>query len=395
MIMHLNQGIYILILTLMTYTLTTAKRARPIVYSTTSSKLTTPLTSRGTPAIRWRRCPHECRCNARRREVNCSFQGLSKVPKGIPKSVRSLILTGNKFQHIPNNSFRYLSHLEILELNGNNLQTVSARWFRHLRKLKRLNLSINNIEHLPQNAFRKLTNLKILLLRKNKLGKLPANVFLALKNIAEIDLSQNALQTLEVDMFDGMHSLRDLYLSTNKWHCDCQLKTLEIALRNRDIKTGYVVCDSPKKLQRTHLRNDDVDSLCGVDSTTLTAILVGGTCAGIIVLFSIFMCRKHAALNLEVNDSTVTKTKSFKVRKRSTSDSSLTSVESGKGKSQAKKDEQVDILNTSFDLNASVLSPLTTKVDNDHRQVHSNSKIKLVSAQASNSLSSSFSCPKF
>ena len=56
----------------------------------------------------------------------------------------------------------------------------------------------------------------------------------------QIDLGHNRLQTLESDIFSTNTALKQIYLHDNHWHCDCQLKSLDHELRNREIKTGYV-----------------------------------------------------------------------------------------------------------------------------------------------------------
>ncbi|XP_009858177.2 uncharacterized protein LOC101243539 [Ciona intestinalis] len=272
-----------------------------VAFSTRTNKsASSPVTSAPT---RSKRCPRACQCTPSTMTVECAYQNLYRVPYGIPKWTRTLILTGNRISVLPNKTFRRLVHLEDLEVDGNEIETISDRVIRKLRKLRKLNLSSNKLESISPASLNKLGQLETLLVNNNKLGKLSISTFSGLQRVTEIDLSNNLLQTLEVEMFENLHELKEVYFHGNRWHCDCQLKNVELSLRNRNIRTGYMVCDSPSALTKHHLRDVASSSVCGPDSQRLISILLGVFSGLVTVLFAIFMCRRRTAKGIEASET--------------------------------------------------------------------------------------------
>lgn len=145
------------------------------------------------------------------RVLDLSFNNLSHVPKGLPRSLNMLNLTVNRIQHIFKDDFSGLCHLNILKLQGNcprcqNSQhpcvpcpngslDIDSDAFENLTHLDELNLAANSLEHLNPSWFKSLTKLRKLFLAENFLIKAVTEekaVFLTyLPRLEVIDISFN------------------------------------------------------------------------------------------------------------------------------------------------------------------------------------------------------------
>uniref|UniRef100_A0A3Q1IGH5 Toll like receptor 8 n=1 Tax=Anabas testudineus TaxID=64144 RepID=A0A3Q1IGH5_ANATE len=119
--------------------------------------------------------------------LDLSFNNLTQVPKGLPKSIIVLKLGSNKIEHISEVDFLGLHYLEILTIQRNcprceiapypcvpcpnRSVTIQPNAFDHLTKLQVLHLGGNSLDHLNPSWFQKLKNLKELYLSFNFLLK--------------------------------------------------------------------------------------------------------------------------------------------------------------------------------------------------------------------------------
>lgn len=119
-------------------------------------------------------CPKRCRCFEREKDryifTDCSYAGFEGVPRNLSNLTTHLLLNNNIISDLPNNSFRGLENLLVLDLSSNYLQNISALCFAGLRKLLFLSLAGNKIyakEACPTEVFKPLKNLEILHIERN------------------------------------------------------------------------------------------------------------------------------------------------------------------------------------------------------------------------------------
>ena len=77
--------------------------------------------------------------------TNCSYAGLTSVPKNISSLTKYLILVGNDFGTIKNNSFSKLSNLTWLDLSNSQIYHMESDAFLKLQDLKVLSLKDNHL----------------------------------------------------------------------------------------------------------------------------------------------------------------------------------------------------------------------------------------------------------
>uniref|UniRef100_UPI003AAB63AC toll-like receptor 8 isoform X1 n=1 Tax=Centroberyx gerrardi TaxID=166262 RepID=UPI003AAB63AC len=169
--------------------------------------------------------------------LDLSFNNLTQVPKGIPKSVDTLMLGSNTIQNILWDDFLGLPNLRILKIQGNCPRCGNAPYpcvpcpnislnihpqaFANLRQLETLHLGGNSLKILETSWFESLNNLKQLFLSFNFLDNAIVGEmkFLSyLPKLEKMDLSFNfGLKayppTINLSKnFSNLMSLRTLHL---------------------------------------------------------------------------------------------------------------------------------------------------------------------------------------
>ncbi|CAN8008202.1 unnamed protein product, partial [Ixodes pacificus] len=172
------------------------------------------------------------------------------------KSLRSLDLSGNRLNRLPDNLTLRLTHLN---LSRNEFSGLDARWFGPSPFLVHLNLSHNRLESLgPGNISvlwdTYLRGLQVLDLSWNKLTSLCGSCFAKQPRLSKLWLEHNRLVALPSEAFVLNSQLVAVYLAENPWHCDDQLKSWRnkwlLSLSNHPDKhrPSLEVQDSPRVL---------------------------------------------------------------------------------------------------------------------------------------------------
>ncbi|XP_051760033.1 fibromodulin-like [Ctenopharyngodon idella] len=158
---------------------------------------------------------------------------LSRVPQGLPRSLRDLHMNHNNISVVPVDSFRGMSNLTALYLQmnaiedlGNALEDLLSLTLLDLRgnrlkkipeslppKLSQLYLEYNRISSIPADFLSQRPELRFVRLSHNQLtnGGIPANAF-NVSTLVELDLSFNKLERIPTIST----SLENLYLQANK-----------------------------------------------------------------------------------------------------------------------------------------------------------------------------------
>ncbi|KAM3862005.1 toll-like receptor 8 [Diretmus argenteus] len=187
---------------------------------------------------------------------NRSFSGITNVTKLLIFKNCYFWNPCGKSIVIGNNSFSGLTQLQVLALSFNNLTHVPKGL---PKSVDRLELHANRIQHIFENDFLGLPNLRILTLQGNcprcenapfpcvpcpnvSLGIHP-HAFSNLRQLEVLHLGGNSLSILETSWFEGLNNLKELFLSFNflKKHIVGEVKFLSYLprLEKMDLSFNY------------------------------------------------------------------------------------------------------------------------------------------------------------
>lgn len=215
--------------------------------------------------------------------ADCSYRNLSNIPRGLPASIRSLIMSGNPLYSLSDDFFRPVENLTLKNLALDNcyIGRISTFTLEPLTSLEVLDLSSNRLynamldectEKLGYSTLKVLnlsgnvlyaldavynflenkwfSNLTDLVLRQSQVSKVEMKSLKNLLNLQTLDLSKNAIEKF---FSYGLPTLKTLDLSSNflpKFPRPCNgsknpfYPALEILLlrRNRILET-YLLAD--------------------------------------------------------------------------------------------------------------------------------------------------------
>ena len=92
-------------------------------------------------------CAHT-RCLCYKKHIaDCSYKNLTAIPRGLPSTIRKILLTGNNFQELEDNAFKPLLSLNVkhLALDRCHIEKISSLALNPLSHLRFLDLSFNKL----------------------------------------------------------------------------------------------------------------------------------------------------------------------------------------------------------------------------------------------------------
>uniref|UniRef100_A0A8C6TBH2 Podocan n=1 Tax=Neogobius melanostomus TaxID=47308 RepID=A0A8C6TBH2_9GOBI len=118
---------------------------------------------------------------------------LERVPRGMPRRAKTLMLLHNSISEIGRNDLALLHTLTELNLSYNRLSSgrLHPEAFRKLRRLQTLDLSGNNLDTLPVGLPR---SLQVLEVKNNHLRSIPAGALTGMDQLTRLVLSNNQLK---------------------------------------------------------------------------------------------------------------------------------------------------------------------------------------------------------
>lgn len=142
---------------------------------------------------------------------------LERVPRGLPRRAKTLMLLHNFISEIGRNDLILLYTLTELNLSYNRLTSLKLHReaFRKLRLLETLDLSGNGLHMLPLGLPR---SLQVLRVKDNQLSSVPEGALTSMLKLREINLSNNQLKLNSI--YQGawleLSALESLDLSSNQ-----------------------------------------------------------------------------------------------------------------------------------------------------------------------------------
>ncbi|XP_073449613.1 podocan isoform X3 [Aquarana catesbeiana] len=167
---------------------------------------------------------------------------LEKVPGGLPRRVKTLMLLHNQITGISKDDFNTTYFIEDLNLSYNKIMSSSVHKeaFRKLRLLKTLDMSGNKLKSVPYGLPK---NLEILKLKENEISSIPQDTLAGMSKLKELYLSFNKLKisSIYTGAWAELSSLQLLDLSTNQ--------------------LSYVPSDLPESLEYLYLQSNRIATL--------------------------------------------------------------------------------------------------------------------------------------
>lgn len=160
---------------------------------------------------------------------NCKLQEFPAPLRQLTSNLRSLDISNNKFQCLPDTIDQY-STLKHINFSNNKIKSIPDS-ISLLIKLETLNGSSNLLVSIPD-TLSKLKNLKQVFLSDNQLKEFPL-VFCGLKHLDSLDISKNHITVIP----DGVEHLYAIELNANQNQISClstsiaktpRLKTLRL-----------------------------------------------------------------------------------------------------------------------------------------------------------------------
>ncbi|XP_023128811.2 chondroadherin-like protein [Amphiprion ocellaris] len=163
------------------------------------------------------KCPVNCECNIEAQHATCEDRGHTKVPRGFPTKTQLLDLRGNRFHHLPANSFPGSSQVVSLHLEFCKIHEIEDGAFQGMKKLFYLYLSDNDLTFLDSRVFAGTPELTYLHLEGNRLAQFPGSALSLLPSLFVLHMERNAISKLQPTglLFSATPKLKELYLSNN------------------------------------------------------------------------------------------------------------------------------------------------------------------------------------
>lgn len=167
---------------------------------------------------------------------------LERVPRGMPRRAKTLMLLHNSISEIGRNDLAFLHTLTELNLSYNRLSSgrLHSEAFRKLRSLETLDLSGNSLHLFPVALPRSLQALEI---KNNQLTSIPIGALTGMDQLKRLILSNNQLK------------LNSVYQGA--WLELSSLSTLDLSGN----LLSHIPPDLPEALQVLHLQNNRISSV--------------------------------------------------------------------------------------------------------------------------------------
>ncbi|CAM4675676.1 unnamed protein product [Leuciscus chuanchicus] len=167
---------------------------------------------------------------------------LERVPRGLPRRAKTLMLLHNHISEIGRNDLITLYTLTELNLSYNRLTSAKLHReaFRKLRILETLDLSGNKLQALPLGLPKSLQILKV---KDNQMTEVPEGALMGMSSLREIYLANNQLK------------LNSIYQGA--WQELSALTTLDLSGN----MLSHIPPDLPESLEFLHLQNNRISSV--------------------------------------------------------------------------------------------------------------------------------------
>lgn len=139
-------------------------------------------------------------------------------PFGMLKYLRSLYLSDNSIDTLPENLLHRNTVLQDINLSQNQIKDVAESFFSYSKYLLQIELQNNHLDDDVWEKIQTVPNLMYLDLSNNNITELNEKVLPDLTELGHLDLSNNDITTIPVRIFQNQIRLQDLRLGGNQLH---------------------------------------------------------------------------------------------------------------------------------------------------------------------------------
>jgi Leucine-rich repeat (LRR) protein len=136
------------------------------------------------------------------------------IEKYFPK-FDAFIVSNSSLEIINRNSFRNLSQIFVLALNQNNIVAIPEDTFKDLIQLRVLDLAFNKLKSVSSNLLAELRSLEFFIIISNQVEEIPIGFFRTNLKLDFVELSFNNLTAIDTTNFPLMKNLKNLNLKNN------------------------------------------------------------------------------------------------------------------------------------------------------------------------------------
>ncbi|XP_035658300.1 slit homolog 1 protein-like [Branchiostoma floridae] len=141
---------------------------------------------------------------------------LTRVPSGLPRSVKKLHLEGNLITAVESNAFTGMTRLRYLYLSNNSIDVIEPGAFTGLGGLQYLELSGNKLQQLTNGSFLGLSQLSVLIMENCNITVMHKGAFEGLQEVTTLDLAHSRIEIIQDDAFVGLIDVKTLRLERNR-----------------------------------------------------------------------------------------------------------------------------------------------------------------------------------
>ncbi|KAJ9575820.1 hypothetical protein L9F63_007361 [Diploptera punctata] len=230
-------------------------------------------------------CPELCICD--NSEVQCRHAELTSVPEDLGDDTSVLDLSNNNITIVVDRAFASVPSLKSIIIRDSGVEVIKPEAFSGVQQLESVDLHGNRIDSPHVSIFQDNVNLlsldlshnllktfefvlrselKFLNLSGNLLTSISLLNFPSITSLESLILSNNDITNVTSDIFLPMINLTYLDLNYNPLEYDCDLKTLWILCRDRNIKC--IVNDEESWAMLENLNCGDDEETIEEESTT-------------------------------------------------------------------------------------------------------------------------------
>lgn len=146
----------------------------------------------------------------------CGLTDISLL-KGLPATVKTIDLSNNNIEEIPEGLFDGMTGLENFYAENNKIKRIPKNIFKDNKNLDWIALTNNNITALEKGAFKGASNLTQLGLEGNQVSKIDKDVFDDVPKLKSLSFVDNGMKTIPDGAFKSLKALKWLFIDGNSF----------------------------------------------------------------------------------------------------------------------------------------------------------------------------------
>ncbi|KAH1028547.1 hypothetical protein HUJ05_001896 [Dendroctonus ponderosae] len=132
-------------------------------------------------------------------------------------ALKTLDLSNNYLEELPNAPFNFLSSLKALNLSNNfHLSILLGTTLNELKEIEVIDFSYCGLQSISPELFQKSNSLIEIYIGHNNFSEIPSKTFVNMPNLTVVDLSHNRITTIKQEAFAFVMNIKQLSLKGNR-----------------------------------------------------------------------------------------------------------------------------------------------------------------------------------